>query len=440
MLPKLVAALVLLLSVSVARASIATPPPPHEIARDADVVFVGTVASVGKETMRVRVGEVLKGKPGEEVTVLPIHMPTCMPGREPDPPWFATGDRIVVAAKAEKEGYVLVGGALATPKLKDDAALAHAVKYHREMLRIVALDLEAQRAEFVRLMSSQDETLADAARSFMYSELSSPDKSRAHVKALVAALGAPHPAGRYAAMYALRGHTPPEALDRLLALTGSEVRDEAESACAVLGWYDDERAVDAIVDTSKREYLGHVLRHLGPSPRAEAIAHLRKLLRGNVEQRKLAFAAYQGRFLAKRGTTRDEDDVLAAMRDHLDRQELYDAAYPLRWDPTLRVPKALVEILRDGDSTATQRIAASYPLWWMATEGKRADVADLLRSEEALFVRRLDEGTAVSEFAHILGVVHTATAKAALERAKSNAENEEFVRTVAGWQLDQWDR
>jgi hypothetical protein len=274
----------------------------------------------------------------------------------------------------------------------------------------------------------------------MYSELSSPDKSRAHVKALVAALDAPYPAGRYAAMYALRGHTPPGALERLLALTESDVRDEAESACAVLGWYDDERAVDAILDVSAREYLGHVLRHLGPSPRDSAVARLRKLLRGDVERRKLAFAAYQGRFLAKRGTSHDEDDLLSAVRDHVDSQEIYDAAYPLRWDPTLRVPKALVEIVRDGASTVTQRKTASYALWWMATEGRRGDVAALLRSEEALFVKRLDEGTAVSEFAQVLGVVHTATSKAALERAKSNEKNEEFVRTVAGWQLEQWDR
>lgn len=442
MLRSLLAALVVAVAVSVARASIAPPPPPHEIAAKADVVFVGTVESVGEATMRVRVGEVLKGRPGDgvEVTVLPIHMPTCMPSPEPNPPWFAAGDRIVVAATSEKEGYALVGGALATPKLADGAALARAVAWHREMLRIVALDLEAQRAEFVKLMASPDETLADAARSFMYCELSSPEKSRAHVDALVAALDAPHPAGRYAAMYALRGHAPPAALERLLALTQSDVRDEAESACAVLGWYDDARAVAAIVSTSKREQLGHVVRHLGPSPREEAVARVRKLLRGDVAQRKLAFAAYQARFLAKRGTARDADDLLAAVRGGVDPTEVYDAAYPLRWDETLRVPKALVAIVRQGGSTSPQRTTASYALWWMANEGKRADVAALLRAEEALFVARIDEGTAVSEYAHILGLIHTDAAKAALERAKSNPKNEEFVRTVATWQIEQWDK
>ena len=71
-------------------------------------------------------------------------------------------------------------------------------------------------------------------------------------------------------------------------------------------------------------------------------------------------------------------------------------------------------LIRDDGSYASQRMTAGYALWWMADEGKRQDVAALLREEEALFVRHLDAGTSVSEFPHILGVIGTDSAKAAL--------------------------
>jgi len=54
------------------RADVGPPPPPHLIVAKSDVVFVGKVESIGEKSMRVVVNDVLKGRPGDAVTLSPI--------------------------------------------------------------------------------------------------------------------------------------------------------------------------------------------------------------------------------------------------------------------------------------------------------------------------------------------------------------------------------
>jgi hypothetical protein len=443
--PRLAAFVVALAAafVATARASIEPPPAPHEIAARADVVFVGTVQSVGKETMRVAVGEVLKGEPEKTVDVEPIFQVSCqyVPDDERTP-MFAVGDRIVVAAKRGASAYEIIGGAdLARPQ-KTDADLAHQTAFHREMLRIVALpDVVDRRAAMVKLMSSKDASLAYAARQFQYSQILSADDARPHVAGLVAALSAPQRDGRWAAMYSLHGLTPPEALDRLIELTKSPERDDADKACDALAPYDDKRAVDALlaaIDDAKRG-AGFGIEHLGKSPRPEARARLGAALKSEDPSiRKEGFHGFLFRVRKSGATDADVDEVLAALRRDITRDESHLASLVVAAARSPRLDEAVVALVGDAKSTAPQRHAAYMAFTYATRTLKRTDVPALLLKHQAVFIARADGDETETTLFDVLDIVHTTECRAALERA-ARTWPDKSARDEAQRLLEKWD-
>jgi hypothetical protein len=270
------------------------PPPPHEMYAKADVVLVGKVESIGTRTMHVLVGQTLKGEKKDAVDVGPVEEPGCLLHPEgkapPVKPDFAVGDRVLVVATVDKNVLWLMGTTFEA-RLKDDAAEKRAVAFAREMLRIVALpDIDARREAMIAHLSSEDADLVGAAAAFQSAELDTPEKSRPHAAALVAALDAPTNYGRAAAMRALVGVGAPEAFDRLIALSKRRDADTSRDACEALACYDREEVVVALVAA------GH-LALLGESPRPEVRALLlRALAAEDLPSRAAGFAGFAARF------------------------------------------------------------------------------------------------------------------------------------------------
>jgi len=426
-----------------ARASLKAPPPPLEIAQTCDVAFVGKVESVGKDSMRVVVGEVLKGAPTGVVTVGPIFYPQCMPDARDVTPAYKAGDVVLIEAKATKVGYETVGGAWCAEPIRDAAGLAHAVAFVREMLRIAALpDADARRAAMITHMSSRDPSYVDAATWFQFDELKTPEQTRPHAAALVAALDAPLPRGRQAAMRALVGVAPSGAVARLVKLTASAERDDADCACAALAPLDDERAIDAILLASNRPDHGiWFLAHLGASPRKEARAKLRDLLRsGDAEARKVALRGYETRIRTFGADEDDVDDLLAVAREESRAaDDVYAMSNPMVEARSSRLAAGMLELVRDAGTSASRRAVAYRVLHEYATKAKMTDVVELLRKNEALFIRRLDEpgGDAQMHLHWLLGVIRTPACKACLERAMKRQDTPtshgDAWRTLYDW-------
>jgi HEAT repeat protein len=431
-----VALLLLAALAAPARASIAPPPPPHVLYARAEVVCVGRVESVGPGTIHVVVTKALKGE-AKEIDVGPIVEPRCCPPRDGEKvePAFKVGERVFVVAAGDSGRLHFLDHTLWSARLKDEAAEARALAFAAEMLRVVALP-EHDRAEaMIAELWTEDAALVSAAQSFQFDELDTPQKARPHAPSLVRALDAPGAMPRIVAMRALVGVGAPEAFDRLLDLSRSRNSDEATAACAALACYDREEAVEAILDASD----GCIWRlgALGTSPRPEARKPLVKLLRsGDPATRRVAYSAFGARAAAFGAMDADADELLAALRRDVAREEMHDLGRTLAGTRSFRVAEALVALVGDDDTTVEQRDAAYIALWSMASQLKMTDVAGLLRREEKVFERRLDEGPIELHLCWILGVIHTDAARAALERAQKldpPDRNGDAWRTLLTW-------
>jgi len=408
--------------------------PPHEMYAKSDVVLVGKVESIGAKTMHVVVGETLKGEKKDAVDVGPLYEQGCCiypEGQEPPhKPDFAVGDRVFVVARSDKNVLWLMGSTYRA-RLKDEAAERRAVAFAREMLRIVALpDVDARRAAMIAHLSSEEADLVSAAAWFQSTELDTPEKARPHAAALVMALDAPTNYGRAAAMRALVGVGAPAAFDRLVALSKRRDADTSRGACEALACYDREEAVIALLAA------GHVAL-LGESPRPEARPPLaRALASDDVPSRAAGFAGFGARFRRAGASDADLDEVVAAMRRETSESVMRSAIGAVESAGSVKAAAVLVALVADERSTEDARAAACHSLWDLSRLRPVPGVAELLRREEKLFERRLDEGSEMY-LCWVLKVIHTPDARAALERARK--QDAPGMNSHAGLQLDRWD-
>jgi hypothetical protein len=272
----------------------------------------------------------------------------------------------------------------------------------------------------------------DAAVWFQFSELDSPEESGPHVAGLVAALRAPLAEGRKSAARALRGLTPPDAVEPLIALARSADAQEAQEACATLAPYDRRDPVEAVI-------AAKYVRFLGASPRPEAYAVLlERLRRPETDAHREAYAAFGERFRRQPPTDAEVDEFAAILRKGAVPSEGYaitDVLVPMR---SPRLDRALVDLLRTETTSPWQRNAAYRTLWEHAAGAAgREDAAALLRENEALFVARIDAGDDAMHLVWILKFLHTDAARRALARAADR--DPPGMRGDAGRAIDSWD-
>lgn len=424
------------------RASIAPPPPPHRLFAECDVVFLGTVDEVGDDAMTVRVtGEVLKGRPPEKVTVEPVHAPTCTPGR-PEKPVFTKGNRVLVSAKLKKGGrYELHDHTLWSVLLHDDAHERKVVSLAREMLRIAALPtIEDRRAAMIALLLTRDAALVDAVVWFQFSELKEAGQSRPHAAALTAALDAPLAEARKVAARALRLVAAPEAWDRLVELSADGDKDIAEAATEAVALYDRDEAVAVIGRAAAVPGRTNLLRALASSPRPLAHDRLHEMLRGGTKlQQRVAFQALGHRAAERGATPRDVEALVGVVRrGGIADENPYDFARPIAATKSVDAARALIELVRDDDTGSVQRNVAYTVLQGFTTRDQMREVFDLVRKDEALFVRRLRAGGAQMHLLWLLGAIGTDTARDAVEWAEEE-HPDEGARGNARRTLESWE-
>lgn len=428
-----------------ARAS-GPPPPPraHELYATASVVFVGRVEAVGKQSMDVRVLETLKGAPGPSeagrVTVGPIFEEECAVRPESErTPIYRAGDRILVAAVPRDGTLRVVGHRYGRQDLGDDAAVARAVSFARELLRIVALpDANARRAATVATLLSEDPAYAEAADRFQIGQLGTPEQSRPHAAGLTAALRAPVPLARKVALRALRGVAAPEAWERIVELAADPDDGTADAAAAALAAYERDEAVTEVEKAASTPERRALLVHLASSPRPFAHQRLHQRIAGGAPADRLLAYQVLGTRIERVGATEEDVAVLLTfLRSDaaatFETWQLVDPPYATRSSVLAR---GLVEFVREATPSRGRRYVAYRVLNVWAAK-RWTEVLALLREEEAAFVARLDEGEPRSELVEILHRIRSTSARAAVERAAAS-NPDEHTRKAARSALAAW--
>jgi hypothetical protein len=119
--------------------------------------------------------------------------------------------------------------------------------------------------------------------------------------------------------------------------------------------------------------------------------------------------------------------------------EIYALSEPMIAAKSSRLGAAALDVVRDDASSASIRAIAYRVLHEYATKWKMADVVEALATNEALFIRRLDEpGGDVQMHLHwLLGVIRTPACKRCLERAMKRQDTPtthgDAWRTLYDW-------
>lgn len=428
-----------------AGASIAPPPPAHRVYERADVVYVGVVTKVKDGRMWLRPVTVLRGKPSADVPALPVVDPDCMPGTDQEP-FFAVGDRVFVAAETGEGYYRLVDHIVSDAKItgKDDEVARVAMA--KEMLTIVALPDTAERTRrLAGLMSSKNPHLARAGADFVIHEIGSPEKARAIEAELVAAVSSRNIWCRRAALSALHGVAPAGAFEAIAKRIGSDDQWEHGAACAALAAYDRADAVTRIEHAAAEASDPFLLANLGFSPRPEARALLREMLlpqpgiKADSRRIHAGLRGYQFRLKTRDATDADVQDLLTRLRRGVLQAHTYDLFEALALTRRASVADDLLAVLRSGADVPREQHAICAGALWKLVQPDDAvarQVLERVRADAELLIERFDEGVDDLYMCWLLRAVHTAPARAALERRSARDDpdgSSDATRTLHAW-------
>lgn len=249
-----------------------------ELAEQSDVVFVGKVTAVGKDTATITIDEVLSGKLDEDsVSVTPIHIQHCV-GRSIN---FSVDEQALVFGKKTGDKRVVVA-ADGQGKIKlDPERRKMEIQAAKRMLAITSLEEHKKNEAMLTVVRSQNERLRSESRRYIVSRISHSKLRDEYKDDLVSLIRDTDPDIQRTGLQGIQFVQAQDAIPRIAELTRSENLGVVSAASMALGQYDTQESVAALIALTKHKEPRMRIRaciDLDNSRRPEAKEALKQLL------------------------------------------------------------------------------------------------------------------------------------------------------------------
>lgn len=249
-----------------------------ELAEESDVVFVGKVTAVAKDTASVTIDEVLYGKLDEEsVSVSPIHIQHCT-GQSVN---FTVGEQALVFGKKADDRRIIIAAngqgkiTLSPEKQKADLLAA------KHLVTIAPLEERLKNAAMLTLARNQNERLRSESHHYIVYKISHSKIRDQHKDDLVSLIRDADPEIQRVGLQGIQFVQAQDAIPRIVELTRCENVDVVSAASMALGRYDTQESVAALIALTKHENPQIRIRaciDIDRSRRSEAKEALKQLL------------------------------------------------------------------------------------------------------------------------------------------------------------------
>ncbi len=216
----------------------------YELAEQSDVVFVGTVTALTKDTAAVTVSEMLSGKlEADEVSATPIQIRSCtglIPSFSIDRQFLIFGTKsgkksVTVAA----EGF---GAQLLYPETRQTEIAAA-----RRILEIAKLDEHAKNKAMLDAATSDNKRLRFEASHYIVSVLSNCQQRDAYKDDLLSLVRDTDPQVQWAGLKGIQFIHDPNVIGLLIERTGSKDKTVVSAASMALAQYDMPKSTAALI-------------------------------------------------------------------------------------------------------------------------------------------------------------------------------------------------
>lgn len=249
-----------------------------ELAEESDVVFVGKVTAVAKDTASVTIDEVLYGKLDKEsVFVSPTHIQHCT-GLSVN---FTVGEQALVFGKKMDDSRIIVAasghGKITLSPEKQKAELL-AVKH---LVTIAPLEERQKNEAMLTLARNQNERLRSESHHYIVSKISHCELRDQYKDDLVSLISDADPEIQRVGLQGIQFVQAQDAIPRIAELARCENLDVVSAASIALGQYDTQESVAALIALTKHENPQIRIRaciDIDGSRRSEAKEALKQLL------------------------------------------------------------------------------------------------------------------------------------------------------------------